>query len=134
LRQNQVRLLLLSRAAHSKGRFNSETEAGSVLTGSGQRHAFWSARNDALSGAAGKDTFAFVTGHGLDTITDFSAGAGIGDVIQLSVGTSFDTLAEVLAVAVQSGANTIITFDAANKITLTNVTKTALVADDFAFV
>jgi serralysin len=67
-------------------------------------------------------------------ITDFTAGTGVADVLRLSLGTAFDTLSEVLAAATQVGANTVITFDVNNTITLNNVTKTALVADDFAFV
>jgi Ca2+-binding RTX toxin-like protein len=90
--------------------------------------------NDILTGGIGADTFKFSTGHGQDTITDFVAGAGIADVIELSLGSAFDSLSEVLAAAVQSGTNTIITFDASNKITLNNLTKTALVVDDFVFV
>jgi hypothetical protein len=35
---------------------------------------------------------------------------------------------------VQDGINTVITFDAANSITLVNVLKATLNADDFAFV
>jgi Ca2+-binding RTX toxin-like protein len=90
--------------------------------------------NDVLTGGLGNDSFNFYSNFGLDTVTDFAAGLGIGDVLQLSWGAAFDTYAELIAAATQVGANTIITFDAADTITLTNVLKTALVADDFVFV
>jgi trimeric autotransporter adhesin len=90
--------------------------------------------NDTLSGGTGNDTFYFETGFGKDTITDFSAGAGAGDVMRLLLGTSFDTFAEVMAAATQVSTNTVITISALDTITLTGITKTLLVADDFAFV
>jgi hypothetical protein len=70
---------------------------------------------------------------GKDVISDFSAGTGLGDVMRFSLGTSFDSYAEVLAAAVQVGANTVINITANDTITLTGITKTLLVADDFAF-
>jgi Ca2+-binding RTX toxin-like protein len=112
-----------------------QTTAADILKG----YANWNdtftggAGNDAITGLSGNDTFVFATGFGLDTVTDFTAGAGVGDVLRISHGTSFNTYAEVYAAAAQSGANTIITFNATTKITLNNVTKTNLVEDDFAF-
>ncbi|MBI2718425.1 MAG: DUF4214 domain-containing protein, partial [Rhizobiales bacterium] len=91
------------------------------------------AGSDILIGGLGSDTFNFATGFGLDTVTDFNPGTGVDDVISLSLGTAFDTYAEVMAVATQVGADTVITIDATDKITLIGVLKTALVADDFAF-
>jgi Ca2+-binding RTX toxin-like protein len=101
--------------------------------GNGDDLLFGGPGNDTLTGEAGSDTFRFLTGFGQDVITDFAAGAGAGDVISLSIGTAFDTFAEMMAAAAQVGANTVITIDAANKITLSGVLKSALVADDFAF-
>jgi serralysin len=49
-------------------------------------------------------------------------------------GTAFDTYAEVMAAATQVGSNTVITFDATTSITLENITRTSLVADDFRFI
>jgi len=71
---------------------------------------------------------------GEDTISDFTAGSGVTDVLHLTLGTAFDTYAEVIAAATQVGADTVINIHAADTITLTNVLKTALVADDFWFV
>ena len=91
------------------------------------------ANNDSLSGEQGNDTFVFATGFGKDTITDFTAGIGAGDVIRLTLGITFDAFAEVIAVASQLGANTVIIFDVSTQITLTNVTVSNLVADDLSF-
>jgi serralysin len=89
---------------------------------------------DTLIGEAGSDTFDFAAGFGLDTIADFTAGLGVTDVIRLSLGSAFDSLAEILAAATQIGANTLITVDASDTITLTNVLKSNLVVDDFVFI
>ena len=75
----------------------------------------------------------FAISFGLDTISDIEAGAGVADVIGLSLGTGFDTYEEIMAAAAQEGSNTVITFDASNNITLTGVLATTLVADDFLF-
>ncbi len=90
--------------------------------------------NDTLTGGLGGDTFRFSTDCGLDRIMDFSAGAGLNDVLACDFGMSFDTLAELLAVATQVGGDTVITINATTVLILAGVQKTALVADDFAFV
>jgi Ca2+-binding RTX toxin-like protein len=89
--------------------------------------------NDVLTGGLGGDVFYFATGFGNDRITDFAAGTAGTDVIRLSIGAAFDSFAEISAAATQVGADTVITFDANTKITLTNVAKTSLAADDFQF-
>jgi trimeric autotransporter adhesin len=92
------------------------------------------AGNDILTGGAGIDTFVYQPAFGFDTITDFVAGAGTThDTLQLSLGTQFSSLAQVIAASTQVGANTVITIDATDTITLNNVTKTALVASNFVF-
>jgi Ca2+-binding RTX toxin-like protein len=123
---------------------NGSNTGADTIIGDAQANSLWgyggndsitgAQGNDYLSGGAGVDTFVFQSGFGKDTVADFSAGAGIADLIQLSFGTAFDTFVEVYAVAAQVGADTVITFDANNRITLTGVTKASLVADDFAFV
>jgi Ca2+-binding RTX toxin-like protein len=89
--------------------------------------------NDTLTGGTGNDTFAFLAGFGKDVIADFQAGSGATDVISLSLGTSFDSFAEVMAATSQVGANAIITIDALNIITLKGINKAGLVSDDFLF-
>jgi Ca2+-binding RTX toxin-like protein len=90
--------------------------------------------NDNLTGGAGNDAFDYGVGFGKDIITDFQSGAAVSDYLQLHISTTFDTFAEVYAVATQVGANTVITITANDTITLNNVLKTSLVANDFWFV
>jgi len=90
--------------------------------------------NDTLTGGAGNDTFAFRPGYAIDTITDFSAGAGVADVIELSGFTGVAALADVLGRATQQGADTLIDFGAGDQLLLLNVSKSNLVTDDFRFV
>ncbi len=89
---------------------------------------------DGLEGGAGNDAFRFVPKFGRDVITDFSPGLGVGDVIEFSgFGVAFNSFAEVMAASAQAGANTVITIDASTMLTLHNVARTALAADDFRF-
>ncbi len=90
------------------------------------------AGNDTLTGGAGNDTFVFHAGFGKDTITDFTTGAGSVDVIQIDTNV-FADFAAVMNVASQVGADTVITADASNVITLKNVTLSSLHQDDFSF-
>ncbi len=115
-----------------------------VLTGNASDNGIWGnggndtitggAGNDTLSGGVGNDTFVFATGFGTDQVNDFTAGAGVADRLRLLVGTTFDTYAEVYAATTQVGANSVINMGAIGSITLLNVTKTVMVADDFVFV
>ncbi|TPG49876.1 hypothetical protein EAH89_20285 [Roseomonas nepalensis] len=87
---------------------------------------------DALRGGAGADAFVFAPGHGADRVEDFRHAEG--DVLRLvGFGTGLDSLAEVLAAAVQSGADTVIATGAGGAITLAGVEKAGLVASDFLF-
>ena len=105
-----------------------------ILRGNGSANAIeGGAGNDVLTGAAGNDTFVFHDGFGLDIVTDFAAGAAIGDVLQFDA-SLFADFATVMSHAEQVGANTVITLDAANTITLNNVTLSNLNANDFLFV
>ena len=88
--------------------------------------------NDSLSGGIGNDTFVFDTGFGNDTITDFTAGSGVGDVLEFH-NNLFANLAAVQSASTQVGADVQITIDAATSILLKNVTLANLVADDFRF-
>lgn len=91
------------------------------------------AGNGTLTGGTESDVFVFAAGFGKDAINDFVAGSGTADVIQIDDAV-FADLSAVLAAATQVGADTVITYDANNTITLKNVTKTNLHADDFQFV
>jgi Ca2+-binding RTX toxin-like protein len=89
--------------------------------------------NDTLTGGTGNDVLVFNAGFGHDTITDFTAGAGVADVIEFH-DNIFANFSAVMAAATTSGSNTIITVDADNVITLQNVAKANLNQDDFRFV
>jgi Ca2+-binding RTX toxin-like protein len=89
--------------------------------------------DDTLTGGAGNDTFIFHAGFGKDNITDFTAGTGVSDVIQVDT-SLFADFADILSHSAQVGANTEISLDANNKITLQNVVMSNLAADDFWFV
>lgn len=88
---------------------------------------------DTLTGGAGNDTFVFMVGFGNDLVTDFVGGSGANDVLEFNT-TLFTDLADLMASAVQVGSDTVITFDSGNTVTLDNVSRASLVADDFRFV
>jgi phosphodiesterase/alkaline phosphatase D-like protein len=89
--------------------------------------------NDTLKGGPGNDTFVFHAGFGTDTISAFSAGPGIGDVIQFDQ-TMFADFAAVLLATSDLGADLRVT-SGADAIILKNVADVSnLNADDFAFV
>ncbi|OFX03827.1 MAG: hypothetical protein A3E78_17310 [Alphaproteobacteria bacterium RIFCSPHIGHO2_12_FULL_63_12] len=89
---------------------------------------------DTMTGGADNDQFWFFKGYGADVITDFTAGAGLEDVIRIfGRGAAVDTLAEVLALSTQVGADVVINFGAGDTITLQNVTLASLNANDFIF-
>ena len=89
--------------------------------------------NDWLYGGSGNDTFVYVRGGGADIFTDFTAGAGSVDKIDVTSFANIRTLDDVLARATQSGADAVIDFGNGDTITLQKVTKANLSADDFIF-
>jgi Ca2+-binding RTX toxin-like protein len=89
--------------------------------------------NDTITLGAGNDTFKFITGDGADTITDFAAGSGLGDVIDFTGVSLVHSLADLMARASQVGAATFIDFGAGDTITLLNVDRNILAANDFTF-
>jgi Ca2+-binding RTX toxin-like protein len=91
------------------------------------------AGDDVLTGLSGNDSFVFAGRFGKDTISDFWAGTYSEDVIQLSLGTNFDSYAEVMDATSQVGNNTVINISANDTITLTGVAKANLVEGDFSF-
>jgi Ca2+-binding RTX toxin-like protein len=104
-------------------------DAGSnVLAGGAGNDALeGGAGDDTLTGGAGHDTLVFRPGSGHDTITDFALGQ---DVIELH-GSIFANGSAALAAAMQSGADVVITIDAATSIVLCNVNLADLSASDF---
>ena len=86
-----------------------------------------------LHGGDGDDLFIFTNGGGDDTVTDFTAGVGSDDVLNIA-DFGFADLAALLAATNDAGANTVITLDGDDRITLIGVQEVQLHADDFLFV
>jgi Ca2+-binding RTX toxin-like protein len=105
-------------SAHADGLFGNGLV--NTLTGG--------AGDDYLWGGFNADTFAFAAGFGQDTIGDWQS----EDTIQFSG--VFASFAAVQAAMQQVGADTVITLDAANTITLENVAAVSLTSADFLFV
>ena len=90
--------------------------------------------NDLLTGGSGNDAFVFEMGSGVDTITDFSAGPLVRDVIQIDQAllADFDAL---LDATTDLGADLRISLSATDSITLKQVGNVAnLHPNDFLFV
>jgi len=91
------------------------------------------AGSDWLSGGSGSDLFVFSNGNGVDTITDFQAGALTDDDIDLVGHSGANSLADVQNAATQVGSNTIIDLGSGDSITLLGVNVNDLHQDDFIF-
>ncbi|MEA2876325.1 MAG: hypothetical protein QOF14_1521 [Hyphomicrobiales bacterium] len=117
------------------------SDAGDTLEGgAGNDRLFGGAGNDRLdggtgadflNGGAGDDRFIYRAGDGADTIFGFAAGPGSEDRIRLVMVPNVNTFADVLARATQVGNDTLIDFGGGNSITLRNVQRSSLSADDF---
>ena len=88
------------------------------------------AGNDLLTGGAGDDQFVFAAGNSADTITDFVAGSGTVDRINLTAFSNL-TLQYVLTHTTQVGSHAVIDFGGGDTLTLLNVNKATLNVDDF---
>ena len=89
--------------------------------------------NDILAGGRGADVFSFRAGFGRDVITDFTASGAGHDTIALHGIAGLNSFAQVLSHAKQVGTGVVISADANDTLTLSNVTKSSLVSHDFAF-
>jgi RTX calcium-binding nonapeptide repeat (4 copies) len=96
--------------------------------------------DDTLAGFGGNDTFVFKfdtvngVGVGTDTINDFSAGAGVGDVVELaSYGINANSFAELMAASTNTAQGVLIQFIDGSSINLLGLTKAQLSVDDFVF-
>jgi Ca2+-binding RTX toxin-like protein len=107
--------------------------ADTMYGGSGNDVLSGQAGNDIMSGDIGNDRFVFAAGFGKDRVTDFQAGSTVSDIIQLSLGTNFDTFAEVMAATTNVQGNAVIAISSSDTITLVGVTKAMLVDNDFLF-
>ncbi len=104
-----------------------------IVGGGGMQRIYAGSGSDTIATGAGNDTIIFRPDFGIDTITDFQAGAGSADVLEFA-NSLFTDFEDVLASAAQVGSDTLITFDTENTITLKNVALTSLHQDDFRFV
>ena len=86
---------------------------------------------DSLTGGAGNDLFIYHSGGGADTITDFIAGTGTVDRIDLQGFAPFATFADLMAYSTQVGPNTVFNFGGGSTLTLLNVNRATLSTDDF---
>jgi len=106
---------------------------GSQLFGEdGNDTLFGGSGVDTMSGGAGADTFVYANGGSNDVITDFQPGV---DVIDFSEIGGVSAYADVHARMSQSGADVVITFDAADSLTIQGTTIDVLDANagDFRF-
>jgi len=119
----------------------SSSDLGDALTGgAGDDRLFGGAGPDSLdggtgtdflNGGAGDDRFSYAPGYGADTIFGFAAGAGSEDNINLGPFQNVSTFADILARATQAGSDTVINFGGGDTLTLRNVARSSLAADDF---
>jgi hypothetical protein len=99
-----------------------------ILFGNGGRDVLiGGCEDDTTSGGAGGDRFVFRPGDGDDRITDFAAGPGRGDGLDLRA-FGFDDLSDVLGRTTNWRGNAVIR--RGDSVTLVDVTRASLVADD----
>ncbi len=109
------------------------TGSNTIVAGGGDDILIGGAGDDSLTTGAGNDHIVFAANFGQDLIVDFTAGAGVGDVIEFHDGI-FADFAAVQAASAQVGADVQITLDASNSILLKNVSLANLNQDDFYLV
>ena len=129
--------------AGGTGTVTGDSSVGSDTINGGVNNIFGSNFNDTftlnspganfqstLTGNGGNDTFVFKPNFGKATITDFHSGQ---DTIDFDP-TLFADFNAVQSHMTAVGANTVITFDAGDTVTLVNVAPASLHANDFHFV
>jgi hypothetical protein len=110
------------------------TSGSAILGSSGSNTLTSTGGNNLFTGNGHPDTFVFAANFGNDVITDFNANSASSghDVIQFSKSV-FDSFADVLSHATQSGLNVVIADGAGDTLTLNNVKLAALDKSDFHF-
>jgi hypothetical protein len=86
---------------------------------------------DTFTGNGGDDVLVYKPGGNADVFTDFVAGALTPDRIDLTAFPNLHTLSDILALATQVGANTVLNFGGGDTLTLQGVQKANLNLDDF---
>ncbi len=111
--------------------YTGTASADTLTGGAGDDTITGLAGADTLTGGDGADTFVFGSGHGSDTITDFTDGEDQIDLSAFTGITGFDDLT-----VTQSGSNVVINLSGqtgGGTITLQNFTLADLDEDDFVF-
>ncbi len=110
--------------------------ADRISAGGGNDFIAGGAGNDRLTGGAGVDTFFFKAGFAKDVVTDFAVTTAAHDILlfdhSLFAGVAANTdatLSFLDTYARQVGTSTVITVDAADTVTLNNVSLTTLKAN-----
>jgi Ca2+-binding RTX toxin-like protein len=138
LGSNLENLTLTGSAVSGTGNGLANVIAGSAAAntlngGAGNDRVIGNDGSDTLTGGTGIDTFVFTPGFGRDMVTDFRASGLSNDHIEFSTSV-FSDFAAVNAAMRQVGSDVVITLDAANSVTLKNVTFSSLDSGDFFFV
>ncbi len=105
-----------------------------IIGGAGDDELNGGAGADTLTGGLGSDRFVFVDNDGVETITDFVAGAATDDVIDFIGSSLLNNFADVQAAASQVGLDTVIDMGNGDVVTLQGVNMANLHQDDFQFV
>jgi glucose/arabinose dehydrogenase len=102
-----------------------------LIGGSGNDTINGGSETDVMTGGPGDDTFVHVPGNDRDIVTDFVAGHGSPDRIDLHAFANLHALDDVLARASQDGRDTVIDLGNGDTLRLYNVATTQLVPSDF---
>jgi len=103
-----------------------------IAGGEGSQQISGAGGNDTLSGGAGGDLFIVRANNGSDTITDFEAGAGAGDIVQLG-SYGFTNFSDVLDRMSQSGSDAVIQLNSGETLTFRNRSIADFNAGDFQY-
>ena len=104
--------------------------ANTLLGGGGNDLLLGLAGNDLLTGGTGSDTFIFSRGSGADQITDFIAGAGSDDLIELR-GTPYASFSALRTAATGTAGGALLDLGSGDTLLLLGVTVASLHGDDF---
>lgn len=88
--------------------------------------------DDRLMGGSGHDTIVVRAGSGRDTIVDFKAGDGAGDVLRID-SSSLDSFTKVKAALESFGSDTLLTLPSGEVVVFKGHSPDQFAADDFAF-
>ncbi|WP_018237170.1 metallophosphoesterase [Ensifer sp. BR816] len=107
------------------------TNGADYLWGLGSNATLTGGRgNDTLVGGNNTNLFVFRVGDGNDTIVNFRAGAGIGDVLDLRA-FGIDSAIEFQQAATNQGSNVVVSLGGTDQITLLGVREDQFHDDDF---